>query len=166
MTIYDVIRHEHYVIRAYLTRIQELDERRPATRQRLLIQLQTLLVAHAAAIEVTFHEPLHAFAALAPLVRRARIRHDVAASLLEVMTGLAPDDADWTSYFAILSEVLEQQMRREEKDVCRAARKVLDKETAEAMGEAMLEMGKGSEAMAKAEIPPLPLSGEGSRSLH
>ena len=166
MTIYDVIRHEHYVIRAYLTRIQGLEERRPATRQRLLLQLQTLLVAHAAAIEGVFHEPLLAFDSTAPLVRRARVRHDVAASLLEVMADLAPDDANWTAYFTLLYEVLEQQMKREEKEVCRAARKVLDNETAEAMGEAMLEMGKGSEAMAKAEIPPLPSSGAGSRSLH
>lgn len=166
MTIYDVLRHEHYVIRAYLARIRDLGQRRPATRQRQFLQLQTLLVAHAAAVEGIFHEPLLAHEATADLVRRARVRHDVAASLMEVLAGLAPADADWTAYFAVLAEVLEQQMKLEEKEVFRAARKVLDTGTAEAMGDAMLEMGKGSEALAKAELPPLPMAGEGSRSLH
>lgn len=166
MTIYDVLRHEHYVIRAYLTRIQELGMRRPVTRQRHFLQLQTLLVAHAAAVEAIFHEPLLAHEATAPLARRARVRHDVAASVMEVVAGLAPTDPDWAAYFAVLCEVLEQQMKAEEKEVFRAARKVLDTETAEAMGEAMLEMGRGSEAMAQAEIQPPPVVGEGTRSLH
>lgn len=165
MTIYDVLRHEHYVIRAYLARIQELGRRRPATRLRHFRQLQTLVVAHAAAVEAIFHASLYAYEPAAELARRGRIRHDVAGSLMEVLAGLEPEDADWTAYFAVLAEVLETQMREAEKELFRAARKVLDDGSAEDMGAAMREAGKGGEALAQAEIQP-PSPGEGSRSLH
>lgn len=165
MNIYDVLRHEHYVIRAYLKRIQDLGERRPATRLRHFLQMQTLLGVHAAATDAIFHEPLQEHAATAALARQGRIRQDVAGSLLEVIAGLEPADPDWTAYFAVLAEVLELHMRQQEKELFRKARKVLDAETEEQMGEAMLLVGKGREAMIQVEIQP-PVAGEGSRSLH
>lgn len=165
MNIYDVIRHEHDVIRACITRIRDLGERRPATRLRHLRQLQALLGAHAAAADAIFHEPLQEHVATAALARQGRIRQDVAGSLLEVMADLEPADPDWTAYFAVLAEVLELHMRQQEKELFRKARKVLDSETEEQMGEAMLLEGKGREAMAQVEIPP-PVADGGSRSLH
>lgn len=165
MIIYDVLRHEHYVIRAYLKRILDLGERRPATRLRQFAQLQSLLAAHAAATDAIFHEPLMAHASTAALARQGRIRQDVAASLVEVIAGLEPADPEWPDYFVVLAEALELHMRQQEKELFRKARKVLDRETEEQMGEALLQVGKGREAMVAAEIPPV-VAGEGGRSLH
>lgn len=165
MTIYDVLRHEHHVIRACLQRIADLGERKPLTRQRHFRQLQELLVVHAAAVEAIFHAPLLEHPATASLARRGRIRHDVAGSLMEMIAGLPPAEPDWTAYFAVLGEVLELQMRREEKEMFRLARKVLDQETAALMGEALLQAGKGREVMAQVEIQPVAVP-EGARSLH
>lgn len=166
MTVFDVIRHDHYLIRGYLERLQEPGLRRPATRQRQFRQLQALLVAHAAALDAVFLAPLEAIAATADLARQARVRQDVAASLMEVVAGLPPADPQWVAYLQVLVEVLELQMRVMEKALFRAARKVLDAATAEAMGEAMLESGRDGAAPAPAEPLPLPLAVEGSRSLH
>lgn len=165
MIIFDVIRHEHHVIRACISRIADLGERKPHTRQRQFLKLRELLEVHAAALEAILHAPLLEHDATAPLARRGRIRHDLAASLAEVIAELPPTDADWTAYFAVFTEVLEMQMQREEKELFRAARKVLDAETQVAMGEAMLQEGKGREVMAQVEIQPAG-AGEGGRSLH
>lgn len=165
MTIYDVLRHEHSVIRTCLKRIQDLGERRPATRQRHFLQLQALLGVHAAAAEAIFHAPLREHELTDALARRGRIRHDVAGSLMEVIAALEPGDPDWTAYFAVLGEVLELHMRQEEKEMFRKARKVLDAATEELMGEAMRQAGKVRETRAMAEIQPV-LAGESSRSLH
>lgn len=165
MTIYDVLRHEHDVIRHRLKRIHDLGERRPATRQRHFLQLQALLGVHAAAAEAIFHAPLRGHELTEALARRGRIRLDVAGSLMEVIAALEPADPDWTAYFAVLGEVLELQMRQEEKEMFRKARKVLDADTEELMGEAMRQVGKARETLTMAEIPPVP-PGEGSRSLH
>lgn len=165
MTIYDVLRHEHEVIRTCLRRIQDLGERRPATRQRLFLQLQALMGVHAAAVEATFHAPLLEHELTGPLARQGRIRHDVAGSLMEVIAALEPADPDWTAYLAVLAEVLELHMRQEEKEMFRKARKVLDAATEELMGEAMRQAGKAREVRAVAEIQPVPAV-ESSRSLH
>lgn len=165
MTIYDALRHEHYVIRAFIKRIQDLGERRPATRRRHFDQLQLLLGVHAAATEAIFHAPLLEHEATATLARKGRIRQDVAGSLLELIAAMEPADPDWTAYFAVLAEVLEQDMRQQEKELFRRARKVLDDATAQRMGEEMLLVGKGSEVMARAEIQP-PVATDASRSLH
>lgn len=165
MIIFDVVRHEHHVIRTCIARIADLGERKPLTRQRHFLRLRDLLAVHAAALEAILHDPLLEHDATAALARRGRIRHDVAASLAEVMADLPPTDADWTAYFAVFAEVLELQMQREEKELFRAARKVLDPATQVAMGEAMLREGKGREVMAQVEIQPA-AAGEGERSLH
>ncbi len=165
MTIYDVLRHEHDVIRTSLKRIHDLGERRPATRQRHFLQLQALLGVHAAAAEAIFHAPLRGHELTDSLARRGRIRHDLAGSLMEVIAALEPGDPDWTAYFAVFDEVLELQMRQEEKEMFRKARKVLDTTTEELMGEAMRQVGKARERMAMAEIQPV-LAEESSRSLH
>lgn len=164
MIIFDVIRHEHHVIRTCLARIAELGERKPQTRQRHFLKLCDLLQAHAAALEAIVHVPLLEHDATAGLARRGRVRHDVVASLARVLAGLAPTDPDWTAYFAVLAEVLELQMQREEKELFRVARKVLDATTQAEMGDAMLQEGKGREVMAQGEIQPA--AGQGGRSLH
>lgn len=166
MTIFDVIRHEHYVIRGYLERLREPGLRRPATRQRQLRQLQALLVAHAAALDALFLLPLESVPATADLARQARVRQDLAASLMEVLAGLPPADPQWLAYRQVLEEVLELQMRVMEKAVFRAARKALDADTLEAMGAALLESGREAAAPSPAEALALPLAVEGSRSLH
>lgn len=165
MNIYDVLRHEHYVIRAYLKRIQDLGARKPATRRRHLLQLQTLLVAHAAAEEEIFYAPLREHALTGLLSRQARVRHDLASSLMEVLAGLEPMDPDWTAYFAELQEIVEQHIRHDEKELFRKAHKVLDAETEARMGEEMLLVGKGREVMAQVEIQE-PQGSPGSQSLH
>lgn len=166
MTIFDVLRHEHYLIRARLERIQEAGLSRPATRQRQFRQLQALLVAHAAAVDAIFLQPLEASAATADLARQARVRQDLVASLMEVIAALPPADPQWVAYLQVLAEVLELQVKVMEKALFRAARKVLDRETLEALGEAMLELGKGHEVPAGAEPPPPPVLLEGPGSLH
>lgn len=156
MNIYDVLRHEHYVIKAYLQKIHELGKTKPATRQRQFLQLQTLLIAHAAAEEEIFYGPLRRHAGAGLLTRCSRVEHDLAGSLMEVLAGLDPKDADWCAYFEVLRESVERHIRQEEKELFRQAQKVLDADTEARMGEAMLLVGKGREAMAMVEIlePP------------
>lgn len=166
MTIFDVLRHEHYVIRACLERIREAGLRRPATRQRQVRQLQAQLVAHAAAVDAIFLQPLEACAATADLARQARVRQDLLASLMEVITALPPADPQWQAYLQVLAELLELQVKVMEKALFRAARKVLDRETLEALGEAMLALGKGRAAPVAVEPPPPPVLLEGPDSLH
>ncbi|MDF2446191.1 MAG: hemerythrin [Moraxellaceae bacterium] len=164
MNIYDVLRHEHFVIKAYLKKIHDLGERKPVTRQRQFLQLQSLLIAHAAAEEEIFYGPLRGHDETDALSRQARVEHDLVGSLMEVIAGLEPGDPDWTAYFAVLRETVENHMRQEEKTLFRKAEAVLDSETELRMGEEMLLVGKGREAMAKVEIQDPP--GSGSRSLH
>jgi hemerythrin superfamily protein len=164
MNIYDVLRHEHYVIKAYLKKIQEMGTRKPVTRQRQFLQLQTLLIAHAAAEEEIFYAPLRRHDGTDLLSRQGRVEHDLVGSLMEVIAGLKPSDPDWTAYFAVFRDAVENHIRQEEKEVFRRAQKVLDAETELRMGEEMLLVGKGREAMALVEIhEPLVT---GSQSLH
>lgn len=164
MNIYDVLRHEHYVIKAYLKKIHELGERRPATRRRHFLQLQTLLIAHAAAEEEIFYSALLDHGATDLPARRARVQHDLAGSLMEVLAGLDPADPDWLAYFAVLRDALEEHMREEEKTLFRKAERVLDAEAERRMGEEMLLVGRGREALARIEIAEPPAGG--SPSLH
>lgn len=165
MSIYDVLRHEHYVIKAYLKKIHELGMRKPVTRQRYFLQLQTLLTVHAAAEEEIFYQPLQRLDKYGGLARMSRVQHDLSGSLMELLAGLAPTDADWCAYFAVLRELTEQHIRQEERELFRLAQQVLDADTEARMGEAMLLVGKGPEFMPTVEIQELP-DGAGSQALH
>lgn len=164
MDIYDVLRHEHFVIKAYLKKIHDLGERKPVTRQRQFLQLQSLLIAHAAAEEEIFYSPLRGIEETDALSRQARVEHDLVGSLMEVIAGLEPTDPDWAAYFAVLRDTVENHMRQEEKTLFKKAEAVLDSATELRMGEEMLMVGKGREAMAKVELPEPP--GGGSQSVH
>lgn len=165
MNIYDVLRHEHYVIQAYFKKIRDMGTRKPATRQRHFLQLQALLIAHAAAEEEIFYSPLRRHEATGALSRQGRVLHDLAGSLAEVIAGLPPTDPDWTAYLAVLQDVVELHVRQQEQEFFRRARKVLDAKTEARMGEEMLMVGKGREAMSQVEIL-LPLGSPGSQALH
>lgn len=168
MNIYDVLRHEHYVIKAYLKKIGDMGERKPVTRQRQFLQLQQLLEAHAAAEDEIFYGPLRGHEDTDALAREARVEHDLVGSLMEVIAGLDPADPDWTAYFRVLRATIEGHMREEEKTLFRKAAVVLDAETERRMGEEMLLVGKGREAMAKvmAKLEVTEPPGGGSQSLH
>ncbi|MDF3031795.1 MAG: hemerythrin [Moraxellaceae bacterium] len=165
MNIYDVLRHEHYVIKAYLKKISDMGARKPATRRRDFLQLQALLAAHSAAEEEIFYLPLRHYEEAEALSRQGRIQHDLAGSLMEVIAGLEPTDRDWTAYFAVFRAAVEAHIHQEEKEFFKLARRILDAETELRMGEEMRLVGKGMEAMPMVEIqepPALP----GSQSLH
>lgn len=165
MSIYDVLCHEHYVIKACLKKIGDLGMRKPVTRRRRFLELQALLAAHAAAEEEIFYMPLRQYGEAEGLSRAGRIQHDLAGSLMEVLAGLPPLDPDWSAYFAVLRENVEAHMRHEEKDLFKLARKIFDAETEVRMGEEMRLVGQGIEAMAIVEIQE-PAGSPGSQSLH
>lgn len=165
MNIYDVLRHEHYVIKAYLKKISDMGARKPATRRRDFLRLQALLAAHSAAEEEIFYLPLRAYEASEALSRQGRIQHDIAASLMEVIASLEPTDPDWTAYFAVFREAVEAHIGQEEKEFFKLARRVLDAETEVRMGEEMRLVGKGMAVMPMVEVhepPGAPVS----QSLH
>lgn len=164
MNIYDVLRHEHHVIRAYLKKIHDLGARKPVTRQRYFLQLQTLLIAHAAAEEEVFYAPLREHGSTDSLSRQGRVEHDLAGSLMEVIAGLEPSDPDWCAYFAVFRQAVEQHIHQEEKELFKKAQKVLDTETEDRMGEEMLLVGNSGETMTLVEIQEP--QGGGSQSLH
>jgi hypothetical protein len=165
MNIYDVLRHEHYVIKAYLKKIGDMGSRKPATRRRDFLQLQALLMAHSAAEEEIFYLPLRRHEASEALSRQGRIQHDIAGSLMEVIVALEPADPDWTAYFAVFREAVEVHIRQEEKEFFKLARRILDAETEQRMGDEMRMVGKGLETMPMIEIQE-PSGTPGSQSLH
>jgi hemerythrin-like domain-containing protein len=165
MNIYDVLRHEHYVIKAYLKKIGDMGVRKPATRRRDFLKLQELLTAHSAAEEEIFYLPLRRFEAAEAMSRQGRIQHDIAGSLMEVIAALEPTDPDWTAYFAVFREAVETHIRQEEKEFFKLARRVLDAATEQRMGDEMRLVGKGLETMPIIEIQE-PAGTPGSQSLH
>lgn len=164
MNIYDALRHEHYIIKAFLEKIDALGARKPATRRRHLLELQDLLLAHAAAEEEIFYGPLRRHEETGALSRQARVEHDLVGSLMEVLVALPATDPDWTAYFTVLREVVENHIRQEEKTIFKKARGVLDTATERRMGEEMLLVGKGAEARGVMDVPEPP--GGGSQALH
>lgn len=163
MNIYDALRHEHYVIKAFLEKIDALGESKPATRRRHFLELQTLLLTHAAAEEEIFYGPLRQHDETDALSRQARVEHDLVGSLMEVIAALPPTDPDWTAYFAVLRASVESHIRQEEKTFFKKARGVLDTATERRMGEEMQMLGDDAEAKVRIEVQP---PGGGSQALH
>lgn len=137
MDIYDTLRDDHQIIRSYLTEIDKLEDSKPATRVKLFGELQVFLHAHARAEEKIVYAELLKHEEAGDITREGEVEHAVADTLLPVIAGLDPEDPYWRANFAVLKEAVVHHLDEEEKELFRTARKLLDPETAAALGPQM-----------------------------
>lgn len=137
MDIYDTLRDDHKIIRNYLIEIDNLEDSKPETRATLFGELQVFLSAHAKAEEKVVYAELLKHKDAADLTREGEVEHAVAETLLPVIAGLNPEDPYWRANFTVLREAVVHHLDEEEKELFRAAKRVLDTDTAEALGPRM-----------------------------
>jgi hemerythrin superfamily protein len=144
MLIFEQLKRDHDRIKSLMERIQATTLRAVRTRSELLGELATLLTAHSKAEELFFYRA----------ILRGEfgddVTHDQAFESLEdhttLETALAeiedtdPKSEAWMQRFRFFQRALVRHFDVEEKDLFKNARKLVTRETANELGEALNEM--------------------------
>ena len=128
--VYDVIIEEHHEIERLLT---QLIKGEPDTRQ--IEQLYRAIDAHARAEEQTLYVDLKEPEATHELVLEAVEEHHLADLLLAEIRQLDPSDELVHPKLIVLTDTVRHHLRAEEHRLFGEARKVMDDEWAEQMGQ-------------------------------
>lgn len=139
MLIFDALKQDHDEVKELLAKAAETGGQK--TRQRLFEKIRKALLAHAMAEQQTFYRALLDHEETADETMEAEVEHEIVTRLLEDM-GATEDPERWQAKCTVLKELVEHHIKEEEKEIFKAARKVLDKQQQQELAEEFLAAKK------------------------
>ncbi|MCB2288484.1 hemerythrin domain-containing protein [Clostridium sp. CS001] len=135
MNIFDIIIEEHKNFRKVANKLEEMTSRAIKTRTELFTSLKKELESHHEAEEKSLFSELYKHKETKELSLECIEEHNVIKYLIGELESLNVDHESWGPKFKVFKEMLEHHLDEEEKEVFIEARKILDKDTCEELGE-------------------------------
>lgn len=139
MTIFEVLKKDHAVVKELLENLinlQEDDEQRGS----LIAKIRDELIPHARAEESVFYNSLRSMDAAKDIIMDGYQEHMEAEALLRLLQVKDKIDADWKMTANKLKEAVEHHIAEEEEVVFNVAKELLSDREAEMMGSAFTEL--------------------------
>jgi hemerythrin superfamily protein len=153
MDIYEVLKEDHDEARRLLDALDETGDDEGDKRARRYAEFKIDLMMHQHVEESVFYNSLKDIEETRDDALEAINEHHVVDTLLEELDDMPKEGDEWRAKFGVLKELVEHHMREEEEEFFRTARKVLDPEQAERMGELFREKkAAGVRAMSPADL--------------
>ncbi len=156
MNIFDRIKQDHDAAREVIEKLKNTTERAKKTRQELFDHFKLDMWVHHKVEEAVFYDILRKTKDMHGEAMEAYNEHHVANGLIEELDTFPVDSEEWHVKFKALCELVEHHMDEEEEDFFPEARKLLDKETQDLMGERFDQRKK----VVMAALTPLELENE------
>ncbi|MBV9080235.1 MAG: hemerythrin domain-containing protein [Elusimicrobia bacterium] len=136
MDLLDILKEEHESIWGLMREIERTEG--PDARGQLFDQLRDILSEHCRLEDQLFYSTMVEWAEVRIGTMSAREEHGIIRRLLDDMSSAGIENERWPAKFAVLAETLRQHMRQEERSLFKHARRLLDSERLESLGEAAL----------------------------
>jgi hypothetical protein len=142
MNPFELLKKDHEKVSSLMKRLEKTTERGVKTRQDLFKQLKDELDVHAHIEETIFYPTLQVEDETEEITREAFEEHRVVKTLLTELEKMSKDDEQWSAKFMVLKENVEHHVEEEEGEMFTKARKALEKEELEELGDEMNEEKK------------------------
>jgi hypothetical protein len=142
MNPFELLKKDHQKVASLMDRLEKTTERGIKTREDLFKQIKEELDIHAQIEEAIFYPALQVETETEEITREAYEEHKLVKSLLSELESLPKDDEQWGAKFKVLKENVEHHVEEEEGEMFTKARKALDKEELDELGEQMEEEKK------------------------
>lgn len=135
MNIFDRIKQDHDEAREVMSKLKDTTERAKKTRQDLFNHFKLDMWVHHKVEEAVFYSILRETKEMHGDSMEAYNEHHIANGMIEELDTFPVDSEDWLVKFKALTELVEHHMDEEEEEFFPTAKKLLDKETQDLMGE-------------------------------
>jgi hypothetical protein len=137
MDPYRLLHIDHENVSALFAKLEATTTRAGKSRESLFKRLREELELHTKLEENIFYPALKEAAATHEIILEAFEEHAVVKILLKELNSLATNDERWLPKLRVLKENVEHHVKEEEGQMFKKARTVLDKETADWLGDEM-----------------------------
>ena len=142
MNAFELLKKDHEKVAGLMDRVEETTDNAVKTRQDTFRQIMEELQIHAQIEETIFYPALQVETETEDITREAYEEHKVVKTLLKELDSMPKDDPQWIAKFKVLKENVEHHVEEEEGEMFTKARKVLEKEELDELGQEMQEEKK------------------------
>jgi iron-sulfur cluster repair protein YtfE (RIC family) len=146
MDAFALLKADHENVAGIMETIDGTTERALKTREELFTRLKEELDLHAKIEEEILYPMLEEQEETREIALEAYEEHRLVKQLLQELEAAAKDDEEWTAKFTVLKENVEHHVEEEEGEMFKKARRALDKEQIELLGERLQEAKQGMKA--------------------
>src|SRR5688500_11624418 len=142
MTIYEVLKSDHKLLRQWLTELEteaaasDVEGVEP-TLTPTFDMFSSLLTAHSKAEEKVLYERLKNTDETSEEACGGQVEHHLADKLVHAMKNLDRGTREWNAHFKVLKEMVEHHIKEEESVLFKKAKSVLENDEEERLGEEM-----------------------------
>lgn len=153
MDPFELLKKDHKKVSDLLKRLDKTEESDASTREELFGQLKNELETHTQIEETIFYPALEDNEQTKDITLEAYEEHNVVKTLLQELEDLKKDDETWGAKLTVLKENVEHHVDEEEGEMFSKAKKILNKDEREALGDRIneVEAGRGAEGPAEEE---------------
>jgi hemerythrin-like domain-containing protein len=148
MNAFTLLKTDHEKVAGILTSIEETTERAAKGREELFTRLKEELDLHAKIEEEIFYPALEEADETREVTLEAYEEHRLVKQLLAELEMEPKDTEEWTAKFTVLKENIEHHVEEEEGEMFKNARKVLNEEEIESLGNQLQEAKRQNKAAA------------------
>lgn len=142
MDVFQELKKDHQEVRQLFGKIEALSSGARKTREDLFGKLKAELLRHAKAEEKAFYPRFRDQDQTHDLIEEAYSEHKHTEQMLERIEKMAVDSDEWMEAIKELKKEVEHHVREEENQLFPKARKLVDKNEIDSLGEAV-ERAKG-----------------------
>jgi iron-sulfur cluster repair protein YtfE (RIC family) len=139
MNAFELLKKDHGQVSRIMEQLEAVAQGRSRKREELFNRLRDELRIHSAIEERIFYPALKDAQETRELVLEALEEHKIVEQLLDELDSLSMDDIQWPAKLAVLKENVEHHVEEEEKELFKAARKILDKSRIDELGRRLEE---------------------------
>jgi hypothetical protein len=139
MNAFELLKKDHGQVSRIMEQLEAVAQGRSRKREELFNRLRDELRIHSAIEERIFYPALKDAQETRELVLEALEEHKIVEQLLDELDTLSMDDIQWPAKLAVLKENVEHHVEEEEKELFKAARKILDKSRIDELGRRLEE---------------------------
>lgn len=153
MDPFELLKKDHKKVADLLKKLDKTEESDASTREELFGQLKNELETHTQIEETIFYPALEDNEQTKDITLEAYEEHNVVKTLLQELDETSKDDENWGAKLTVLKENVEHHVEEEEGEMFSKAKKILNKDEREALGDRINEVkaGRGAEGPAEEE---------------
>ena len=146
MNAFQLLKEDHQKVSGIFQQLEPTTERAEKTRTELFAKLQEELDIHAKIEETIFYPAIKQAAETREIVLEGFEEHHVADVLLDELLDVPEETDAWHAKVKVLQENIEHHIEEEEGEMFKIARKVLEPEQLDTLGERMEAVKAASKA--------------------
>jgi hypothetical protein len=145
---FQLLKKDHKKVSDLLKRLDNTEESDASTREELFAQVKNELEIHTQIEETIFYPALKEEEETKEITLEAYEEHNAVKTLLQELEETEKDDETWGAKLSVLKENVEHHVEEEEGEMFKKAKKALDKDELQALGDRMNE-AKGQRGAAE-----------------